>query len=164
MKKMLALFLSLLMLFSCTASLAEAIEITYEGTWVQFEDGFELYLPSEWVQYEVPQENVAKGIFYAAGSADATKICMIGWSAMEAALTIDELQARMVATYPTAAVQNFGNADLVCYTDEANNMLVALALDATEPGFYAFMFSPCDDVVFTDLASQIVTTIRNSAE
>ena len=56
MKKILALVLCLMMALSLTSALAEApltlAEQSYEGVWVQFEDGFEIYLPAEWVEYE----------------------------------------------------------------------------------------------------------------
>ena len=40
----------------------------YEGVWVDFEDGFRLYLPREWVYYEITDEQAAAGLFYRAGN------------------------------------------------------------------------------------------------
>lgn len=40
----------------------------YEGVWVDFEDGFRLYLPAEWVYYEITDEQSETGLFYRAGN------------------------------------------------------------------------------------------------
>ena len=48
MKKLLAVTLCLLLAVLVTAvAAAEAVEGLFDGTWVQFEDGFEIYLPSD---------------------------------------------------------------------------------------------------------------------
>ena len=73
MKKVLALILCLLMALSLGCASAEnvttAAEVLYEGVWVQFEDGFEIYLPAEWYEFECTEEMNAQGIFYMAGTA-----------------------------------------------------------------------------------------------
>lgn len=38
----------------------------YEGTWVEFQDGFKLYLPSDWTEYQLSDEDKAEGALYAA--------------------------------------------------------------------------------------------------
>lgn len=43
----------------------------YDGVWVPFDDGFKLYLPSNWNTYSVPEEMKANGCFYEAGDATA---------------------------------------------------------------------------------------------
>ena len=48
MKKFLALILCLMMACMSIAVAEEtAIEDQYDGSWVQFEDGFEIYLPND---------------------------------------------------------------------------------------------------------------------
>ena len=65
MKKFLALLLCLMMALSLGAASAEttqhAAEVLYEGSWVRFEDGFEIYLPSEWYEFECTEEMNAQG-------------------------------------------------------------------------------------------------------
>ena len=60
MKKVLAILLCLLMALSMSCAFAEtattAAEMLYEGVWVQFEDGFEFYIPANWVQFECTEE------------------------------------------------------------------------------------------------------------
>ena len=43
----------------------------YAGEWVRFDDGFKLYLPGDWVSFEISQDEAAAGMFYRAGDGDA---------------------------------------------------------------------------------------------
>ena len=36
--------------------------VGYAGTWVPFEDGFQLYLPSDWDVYNVTEEQSQQGV------------------------------------------------------------------------------------------------------
>ncbi|MGN0997421.1 MAG: hypothetical protein ACI4PG_10985, partial [Candidatus Ventricola sp.] len=65
MKKLLALVLCLMMACMLSAAVAEsaAMEDLFDGAWVQFEDGFELYLPADWAVFETTEEMNAQGIF-----------------------------------------------------------------------------------------------------
>lgn len=163
MKKILALILCLLMALSLTAvaeTPAVAIEDLYEGAWVKFEDGFELYLPAGWYEHECTEEMNAKGIFYMAGTEDLSYSCTLSWQPLEKDCTIAELQAELVSVYPNANVVEVNGVGLVAWADAETNMLICVALDATEPGFYMFAFSPADDEDFQVLASLIASTIR----
>lgn len=166
MKKFFALVLCLMMAFCAVSAVAEEpeiepIEMLFDGTWIQFEDGFEFYQPAEWMQYELTEEHYAQGMFYAAGSTDGMYACVVGWRAMEQEMTIEELQMAMSAQYPDAAAVEVNGVGLVAYIDVERNLLNCLALDATEPGFYLFAFSPADDADFQNLASLIASSIRN---
>ena len=162
MKKVLALILCLLTVCTMSAALAEpSVEELYDGTWVQFEDGFEFYLPADWCAFECTPEMNEKGIFYMAGTEDLSYSCSLSWKALEADLSIEELQAQMATVYPDAQVVEINGVGLVAYVDAANNLLNCIALDATEPGFYLFCFSPADDADFQLLASAIASSIRN---
>lgn len=44
----------------------EPSQVDYEGTWVEFEDGFRLYLPPDWVSYELTDEERDDGVLYVA--------------------------------------------------------------------------------------------------
>ena len=165
MKRILALVLAFMMVFSLAAAVAEtpvvAIESLYDGAWVKFEDGFELYLPADWYEFECSTEMNAQGIFYMAGTEDLSYCCTLAWQPMEADCSIEELQAEMVKTYPDASVVDVNGVALIAYVDVENNLLNCVALDATEPGFYLFAFSPADDENFSTLAALIASTIRN---
>lgn len=162
MKKVLALILCLLMVCTMSAALAEpSVEGLYDGSWVQFEDGFEIYLPNDWCSFECTEEMNAQGIFYVAGTEDMSYSCTLAWKALDAELSIEELQAQMVQTYPDAEVVEVNGVGLITYVDSANNLLNCIALDAAEPGFYLFAFSPADDADFQMVAAAIASSIRN---
>ena len=162
MKKFLALILCLMMACVSIAVAEEvAIEDLYDGSWVQFEDGFEIYLPNDWYSFECTEEMNAQGIFYVAGTEDMSYSCTLAWKALDAELSIEDLQAQMVQTYPDAEVVEVNGVGLITYVDSANNLLNCVAMDAAEPGFYLFAFSPADDADFQMVASAIASSIRN---
>ena len=140
---------------------AEGVESLFDGVWVQFEDGFEIYLPADWYSVECTPEMNEKGIFYMAGTEDMAYSCTIAWSPLEEDCSVEELQAAMATVYPDAEAVEVNGVGLVVYVDTANGLLNCLALDATEPGFYMFAFSPADDEDFTNLAAVIAASIRN---
>ena len=143
MKKFLALILCLMMACVSIAVAEEvAIEDLYDGSWVQFEDGFEIYLPNDWYSFECTEEMNAQGIFYVAGTEDMSYSCTLAWKALDAEISIEDLQAQMVQTYPDAEVVEVNGVALIAYVDSANNLLNCVAMDAAEPGFYLFAFSP----------------------
>lgn len=169
MKKVLAFVLCLMMALSLGYALAEApaeedythaAELLYEGVWVQFEDGFEIYLPADWYEYECTEEMNAQGIFYMAGTEDMSYSCTLGWTALEAECTIEELHAEMVKVHPEAQVMDVSGVGLVFYVAVENGLLNYVALDATEPGAYLFAFSPANDEVFLVQSAIIASTIR----
>ena len=162
MKKFLALILCLMMACVSIAVAEEvAIEDLYDGSWVQFEDGFEIYLPNDWYSFECTEEMNAQGIFYVAGTEDMSYSCTLAWKALDAEISIEDLQAQMVQVYPDAQVVEVNGVGLITYVDSANNLLNCVAMDAAEPGFYLFAFSPADDADFQMLATAIASSIRN---
>ena len=162
MKKFLALILCLMMACVSIAVAEEvAIEDLYDGSWVQFEDGFEIYLPNDWYSFECTEEMNAQGIFYVAGTEDMSYSCTLAWKALDAEISIEDLQAQMVEVYPDAQVVEVNGVGLITYVDSANNLLNCVAMDAAEPGFYLFAFSPADDADFQMVAAAIASSIRN---
>jgi len=165
MKKIIALVLCLMMVLSLSAAVAEspvvAIEDLYEGAWVQFEEGFELYLPADWYQFEVDEETLAGGISYVCGTEDLSRSMMLGWGALNKEYTLEELHAELVVDNPEAKIAQANGIGMVLTADMENSQLVIAALDAAEPGLYTFIFSPIDDEEFVTLAALIASTIRN---
>lgn len=158
MKKVLALALVLVSLLTC-AAMAEA----YDLVPVQFEDGFQISLPADWYQIELTEEQNAQGFFYAACSADGANTVHISWMALEAEMTIEDVQATLVGSYADATVIQINDVNFVGFTDAENDVCGFAALDATEPGMYTFWFTPASDAAFVDLATAIVMTIGNIA-
>ena len=66
----------------------------YEGTWVPFEDGFQLYLPSAWNTYELTEDQVNQRVLYLAGDvsgADTAPAVSVVWAYSDGAETINDL-------------------------------------------------------------------------
>ena len=56
-------------------------EMPYESVRIEFEDGFALSLPADWVSYEVPEDLNDQGFLYCLGSADGARLMYIQrWS------------------------------------------------------------------------------------
>ena len=162
MKKLLAVALCLLLAVLMTGvAAAEAVEQAFDGTWVQFEDGFELYLPSDWHSFECTEEMNAQGIFFLAGTEDLARSCTLAWQPLEEDCTVEAFHAELVTAYPDAEIVQVNGVALIAYADAENNLLNCIALDANEPGFYMFAFSPADDEDFVSLAVLIASSIRN---
>jgi len=157
MKKILALVLALMMALSLVPAMAESVESYFDGTWVKFEDGFEVYLPSDWLQLEVTEEDLASGIFFGACSPDQTKLMQIAWSALEAEVTLAELQP----AFEGSKMVEVNGIQLLCIGDAANDTIAFVGLDAAEPGYYMFLFAPMSDAELLAYASVIAASIRN---
>lgn len=52
-------------------------EAAYEGSWLSFEAGFDLYVPSDWETLELTDEDKEKGIIFAAKSSDDSGTNMV---------------------------------------------------------------------------------------
>ena len=167
MKKILALFVALMMLFSVTA-LAEApvyVEDLYEGTWVAFvDDGFEMYVPSEWLQVELTDDVIASGTYYAVVSPDETCALTVSWSALHTTTDTATLATMFNMMYPGAEAMVIGDYEAVCYVDTENDTLGFAILDATEPGMYLFNFAPASNQDIVALATAIMASIRDIAQ
>lgn len=164
MKKFLSLLLALLTLTTGFAFAETAVEVPFDGVWVQFEDGFEVLLPGDWLEIEVTDEMIAGGIFYVACSPDGANTVQMSWSALEAETTIQELQAELATAYPDAEVIEFNGIEFVSFSDAENDLFAMAALDGMEPGMYVFWFTPNSDEAFVDTAVAIATSIRNIEE
>lgn len=163
MKKILALVLCLVLAFALTGALAEGdvVETLFDGAWVQFQDGFELYLPADWMVFECTEEMNANGIFFMAGSEDQSYTCAIAWDALDAELTIEQVQEKFAEVYSGAEIMVVNDVALVVFADADNNTLNFVALDGTEPGYYLFTFYPMDDEDYQTVAALIASSIRN---
>lgn len=154
MKKLTSLILALICLLAFSAVAEELVPIT-------FEDGFQISLPGDWVELEVTDEMLEGGVFYAAASPDGANTVQISWSALEAEMTIEEVQADLATAYPDAEVAELNGIAFVGFSDAANDLFGFTALDAVEPGLYTFWFTPASDEAFIGSAATIVASICN---
>lgn len=154
------------MMLLCSTAVAEEIvyEEFFDGTWVQFEEGFELYLPSDWLVLESTEEELASGIAFSVCSPDEAYYMALAWSGLEVELTIDELQAALVeAGYPVEPVE-VNNIALLVMGDAENDTLSFIGMDAAEPGYYTFIFAPMSDENLQVMAAVIASSLRNIEE
>lgn len=157
MKKFFALLLLMALLLT-GAALAEA---PFEGVWVQYDAGFEILMPADWVQYEVPEDYAAQGIFDIFSSADGAFVVTAAWTALEAPTTMQELQAAFVVSYPDAEVIEYNDIEFLIYSDEANDTMCISALDGVDLGVYIFTFTGMQTDADIETATAIATSIRN---
>lgn len=151
MKKLLAIVLTLVALLSCAAMAEEMVPVT-------FEDGFQISLPADWLQIELTDEMLASGIFYAVCSPDGANTVQISWSALEADMTVEELQAVLATEYANATIIESNGIGFVGFTVSEDAYGFA-ALDATEPGMYIFWCTPANDEAFNETVIAIMSSI-----
>ena len=161
MKKFFALMLTLLMVLMAGSAMADLAEAPFEGVWVQFEDGFEILLPADWLEIELLEEWIAGGIFYAACSPDGANTVQLAWMPLETEMTAQQVQADQATVYPDAEVMQINGIEFIGLTDVENVMFCMAALDGAEPGLYMFWFTPDSDEAFVDTAVAIAASIRN---
>jgi len=160
MKKILALALAMLMVLGCVPAMAQDIEALYDGVWVQFDGGFEVYMPSDWLEVELTEADRAEGFFYGACSADQSVLMMMAWAPLEAAMTLEELNEALAAGYPTEML-NVNGIGLICMGDAANNTVSFIGLDGVDLGYYTFLFAPVSDDETKAYAALIASSLRN---
>lgn len=161
MKKFFALMLMLLTVMMAGTAMADLATAPFEGVWVQFEDGFEILLPANWLELEVTEDMLAGGVFYGACSEDGANTVQLAWAALETEMTAQEVCADLATEYPDAEVLQFNGIDFVSFSDEVNDLFCMCALDGAEPGLYMFWFTPNSDAAFAETAVAIATSIRN---
>ena len=73
----------------------------YEGTWVQFQDGFRIYLPDDWSVFSLTDEQKNANILYYAGDDSGTEnapYVLVNWIESNGISTIDELAEAIEAS------------------------------------------------------------------
>ena len=170
MKKMLAMLLAVLTLCFGAAAMAESVpeadaaaeqaaltDLTAEGQLIEA-DGFQFYIPADWEQLELDDDDIAAGYVFAASSANEENGLVITYSALDAAMTAEELQAALVEVYPTATVQDLNGTSVVAFHDAEEDVLGIVVLDTVDPGYYIFQFIPASDADFVAVADAIASS------
>ncbi len=166
MKKLISGVLIVLLVLTASAAFAEAAaapeNAAFEGTWVQFEDGFEIYLPSDWIVSDVTDELKAAGIFYAVASPDGAHSMQVAWSEDAGAATAEEIKTQLEAVYSGVELLNINGIDFVSYDNTENDCTGIIAL-GQNGDMFLFNFYPASDESFAPTALTIATSIRNTA-
>ena len=186
MKRTFAILMALMMLFSVSAY-AESTEATdaatapeasalpqitfdetaapYQGSWVTFNDaGFEVYLPSDWVQKEVTDEMQAAGTLYAGTSADGAYAMTLSYAESGNVTTNDDLAAQLAAAgYQNVTALNINGIDVVGYDIDAQDVSGMAFLDSNG-GMYVFSFTPASNETFKTIGQTIISSLSPVAE
>ena len=165
MKKLLSIALIALLVLTATAAFAETAapaNAAFEGTWVQFEDGFEIYLPSDWIVSDVTEDMLNAGIFYAVASPDGAHSMQVAWSEDAGATTAEEIKAQMETEYTGVEILNINGIEFVSYENTADDCTGIIAL-GQNGDMFLFNFYPNSDEAFAPIAVTIATSIRNTA-
>jgi len=177
MKRALAILTVLLMLM-CVNAYAETTDATgtdasvtqvtfdestaaYDGVWLVFdEDGFMLYVPSDWVDVDVTDDMADAGTFYAGTSADGVYAMTVSYSADNDGLTTnDELAAQLTAAgYEGVAQANVNGIDVVGY-DIPQQDVTGMAFMDGEGGMYVFSFTPASNETYSAVGQTIAFSL-----
>ena len=94
----------------------------FEGTWVVFEDGFKLYLPSYWNEYIVSDEQQQQGVLYMAGDASGAEnapLITVVWCINETAETTEDIAEELSAAgFQVDDLISINGIDCVAYRQE----------------------------------------------
>lgn len=171
MKKWIALALALVTVAFGSLAMAEEVpaadaaqdaaaleELKAEGQLIQGES-FEFYIPADWQDVELTDEQAEAGCLYAAASADGAQNLAVYWSELEAAQTTEELQAMLVTVYENAQVQEVNGMSVVVFADAENDTLGIVMPDSVDAGYYMFIFAPASDEAFLPVADAIASSL-----
>lgn len=96
----------------------------FRGTWVPFQDGFKIYLPSEWVYYVLNDQETAKGVLYHAGNDGRDSVVgnvrmdvVVCYSEAGQLRTLGDLEAKLESKY--TGVSKIGINGIPCVTYES---------------------------------------------
>lgn len=131
----------------------------YEGTWLTFDDdGFMVYLPSDWIDADVTDEMAASGTYYAATSADGAYAMTVSYAETEAT-TNDEIAAQLTeAGYENVTQLNLNGIDVVGY-DITEQDVSGMTFADGAGGMYIFSFMPSSDEAFAAIGQTIVSSL-----
>lgn len=158
MKKSLALILSLMLLcvgFTAVAEDTTTVDITFDGVYVPFEElGFQLLLPTDWVDYE--QDTY----YFFVGTEDQSQAMAIDILDV-AGQTLEEVAQSVAEEESIGQVAGLTINGLPFYLYELADGSAFGAFTNTSDNAYCihFIFAPGGDEAFGDLALQIMASI-----
>ena len=111
----------------------------YAGTWVPFQDGFQLYLPSEWTVYEVSEEEAQQGVLYLAGDASGAEhspAISVVWAYSEGTDTLEELaDAIRQSGYTVDDLVEINGIGCITYRQESEDCSAVMFFHPTDPQY-----------------------------
>lgn len=139
----------------------------YSGTWVPFQDGFQLYLPSNWSTYNPSQEELDQGVIYVAGDASVTEnppSISVVWSYSDGAETLEEivsaLQNAGIQVDNTVTINGF---ECVSYRMEKDDCSAIMFFHPTNKQ-YVFCVTGSGYSQNTDTINTVLTSLKATGE
>ena len=138
----------------------------YEGVWVPFEDGFQLYLPAAWSTYELTEEQVNQGVLYLAGDASGSETApavSVVWAYNDGAESIDDLAAAIgQAGYQVDDIVSINGIPCVSYRLEDGDCSAIMFFHPTDQQ-YVFCITATQYTANVDMICSILTSLSLTA-
>ena len=152
MKKLLALVLSLMMVFGCVAAMAEDVEMAT----IDFGD-FLIDMPADWTEIELTEDQEAQGIVYASKNAEETRSITVSFCEDE--VTAEAIAADLSAnsSMSEVAVAEINGITLVSFTIAEMDQTGFIV--PVEGGYYTFYFMRASDEGFAPIAQAMLASI-----
>ena len=135
----------------------------YSGTWVPFQDGFQLYLPSNWRTYDLTQEETEQGVIYVAGDASVTEnppAISVVWSYSDGAETLEDIASAVQnAGFQVDNIVTINGFECVRYRGEKDNCSAIMFFHPTNKQ-YTFCVTGSGYEQNTDTINTVLTSLK----
>ena len=151
----------------------EVLEVTmdmmdpdlYDGTWVPFEAGFDLYLPTDWNVLEVSEENAKNGMIFLVSPQENAEEAEAALSVQMNDVAGAEL-TDIAAEYEKAGFTGIGFANVnglgcVLYDDESND-LQGVSFLGESGTMYTIIMAPAESEEYGPIWNNILFSLSPS--
>ena len=98
----------------------------FSGTWVNFDDGFRLYLPSDWQEFSFTEEQKNQGLLYVAGDgsgAENAPYLSVCWTGSNGYTTLDEIASDLTSGgFSVDDLVTINDIECVAYSSAEQNL------------------------------------------
>lgn len=139
----------------------------YSGTWVPFQDGFQLYLPSNWNTYELTQEEMNQGVLYVAGDASGAAnppAISVVWAYSDGAETLEDIATAIrQAGYKIDDIVTINGFECVTYRLESEDCSAVMFFHPTNKD-YVFCVTGTGYAQNVDIINSALTSLSQYSE
>lgn len=139
----------------------------YSGTWVPFQDGFQLYLPSNWNTYELTQEEMNQGVLYVAGDASGAAnppAISVVWAYSDGAETLEDIATAIwQAGYQIDDIVTINGFECVTYRLESEDCSAVMFFHPTNKD-YVFCVTGTGYAQNVDIINSALTSLSQYSE
>ena len=176
MKKVLSLVLAAVMLFAlssaafaadveleCVELNYDAIEeVPYEGDWFTVCEAFDMYLPVDWHEIELTEEDNENGVIMIYCDEAEEHIVSVGFISADqidsSITTLDEMAEVYMEDYDDVTMYSLNGIPAFGYTDEEEDAFY-LYLPDDEGNVYMIVFYPVSDEEFIDWIVTMIASV-----